>query len=163
MQLRFEGKHCSVVADDTDVYILLLYHYHAESLKIPMKLQSTQTGRAFIEVTATVLKLSDIIPQLLPAHALSGCDTVPICHGIGKGKMLKAVKTKKYSLDLLGKDNANMEEITKQATAFMCKCYGVASATTMTGARINVWTTKTGKKTALKVQTMFSPTYFRSF
>ena len=52
--------------------------------------------------------------------------------------MLKAVKTKEYSLDLLGKDNANMEEITKQATAFMCKCYGVASATTMTRARINV-------------------------
>jgi 5'-3' exonuclease len=73
---KIEGKHVVVVADDTDVYILLLYHYHAESLKIPMKLQSTQTGRAFIDVTATVLKLSDIIPQLLPAHALSGCDNV---------------------------------------------------------------------------------------
>ena len=87
-----------VVADDTDVYILLLYHYHVESLKIPMKLQSTQAGRAFIDVPATVLKLREVIPQFLPAHALSGCDIVPMCHGIGKTKMLKAVMAGKYSL-----------------------------------------------------------------
>ena len=37
-----EGKNVVVVADDTDVYILLLYYYHAESLTIPMKLQSPQ-------------------------------------------------------------------------------------------------------------------------
>ena len=92
---KIEGKHVVVVADDTDVYILLLYHYHAESLKIPMKLQSTQTERA---VTATVLKLSDIIPQLLPAHGLSGCDTVPMCYGIGKGKMLKVVNGRPKSI-----------------------------------------------------------------
>ena len=84
---KVDGKCVVVVADDTDVYILLLYHYYSESLKIPMKLQSTQTGRAFIDVTATILKLRvDIILQLLPAHALSGCDTVPMCHGIGRSK-----------------------------------------------------------------------------
>ena len=89
---KVEGKCVVVVADGTDVYILLLYHYHSESLKIPMQLQSKQTGRAFIDVIATVLKLrDDIILQLLPAHALSGCDTVPMCHGIGKSKMLKVV------------------------------------------------------------------------
>ena len=38
---KVEGKCVVVVADDTDVYTLLLYHYHSESLKIPMKLQST--------------------------------------------------------------------------------------------------------------------------
>ena len=139
-----------VVADDTDVYILLLYHYHVESLTIPMKLQSTQAGRAFIDVSATVLKLREVIPQLLPAHALSGCDTVPMCHGIEKTKMLKAVMAGKYSLSLLGDVNANMEEIIKQATAFICRCYNVNGATTMTEARIKGWTTKTGKKTATK-------------
>ncbi len=109
-----EGKRVVVVADDTDVYILLLHHYHSESLKIPMKLQSTQTGRAFIDMTATVQKLRDIIPQLL---ALSGCDTVPMCHGIGKSKMLKAVRADNYSLSLLGDLNADMDDIIKQACA----------------------------------------------
>ena len=54
---KVEGKHVVVVADDTDIYILLLHQYHVESLKIPMKLESTQAGRAFIDVSATVLKL----------------------------------------------------------------------------------------------------------
>ncbi len=120
-----------------------------------MKLQSTQTGRTFIDVTATVQKLRDIIPQLLPAHALSGCDTVPMCHGIGKSKMLKAVRADKYSLSLLGDLNADMDDIIKQATAFMCSCYNTAS-TTMTEARIKVWTSKTGRKTATKVPKLCS-------
>ena len=53
-----EGKHVVVVTCDTDVYILLLYNYHSESSKIPMKLQSTQTGRAFLDVSATVLNVT---------------------------------------------------------------------------------------------------------
>ena len=142
--------------DDTDVYILLLYHYHTESLKIPMKLQSTQIGRAFIDVTATVQKLRDLIPELLPAHALSGCDTVPMCHGIGKTKMLEAVKADKCNLSLLGDVNANMQDITKQATAFMCRCYHVTNATTMTEARIKVWTTRTGRKVASNIPKLCS-------
>ena len=72
-------------------------------------------------------------------------------HGIGKTKMLKAVMVDKYSLSLLGDVNDNMEEIIKQATAFICRCYNVNGATTMTEARIKVWTTKTGRKTATKV------------
>ena len=45
---KIEGKHVVLVADDTDVYILLLHHYHAEYLKIPMKLQSSYTDRESI-------------------------------------------------------------------------------------------------------------------
>lgn len=122
-----EGKQVIVVSDDTDVYILLLYHYYAESLTVPVKLHSTQAGRACIDVTATVRKLKDTVLELLPAHALSGCDTVPMCCGIGKSKMLKTVKCKvdKCSLSLLGDENANLDDIIKQATAFMCRCYNV--------------------------------------
>ena len=105
-----ENKHVVVVADDTDVYILLLYHYQAE-LNTLMKLKSTQAGRGFIDVIATVRKLIDLIAELLPAHGPSGCDTVPMCHGIGKSKILKAVKAKKYSLSLLGEVNSDMEDV----------------------------------------------------
>lgn len=151
-----ERKYVVIVADDTNVYILLLYHYQAESLNIPMKLQPTQAGRAFIDIAATVGKLKDITAKLLPAHALSGCDTVPMCHGIGKNKMLKAVKAEQCSLNLLGDVNASMEDIIKQATAFMCQCYNVPNVSTMTKARIKIWTTRTGKKTASKIPKLCS-------
>ena len=151
-----ERKHVVIVADDTDVYILLLFHYQAEALTITMKLQPTQAGRAFIDVRATVGKLKYAIAELLPAHALSGCDTVPMCHGIGKSKMLKTVKAEQCSLSLLGDVNANMKDIIKQATAFMCNCYNVSNVTTMTEARIKVWTARTGRKQASKVPKLCS-------
>ena len=149
-----EKKHVVVVAEDTDVYILLLYYYQAESLSIPMKMKSTQTGRAFIDIAATGRKLGDLVPELLPAHALTGCDTVPMCHGIGKSKMLRTVKAKKYSLSLLG--NACMEDVINQAMAFMCNCYGVSDTVSMTEARIKVWTARTGRKAASKVPKLCS-------
>lgn len=37
-------------------------------------------------------KLGELCLELLPDHALSGCDQVPIPYGIGKGKMWKAIK-----------------------------------------------------------------------
>ena len=90
----------AVVADDTDVYVLLLYYYQAECLKVPMKLQSTQSGRDVIDIANTVKNLQSIISELLPAHALTGCDTVSMCHGIGKAKMLKTVQGGKCSLTM---------------------------------------------------------------
>ena len=79
-----------------------------------------------------------------------------MCHGIGKGKMLKTVQTGKCSLSLLGDVNADMKDVTKQATAFMCMCYNVSNATTMTDARIKVWLSKTGRKSASKVPKLCS-------
>ena len=42
------------MVDDTDVYILLLYHYQAELQIVDIELHSTQSGRAFIDIAATV-------------------------------------------------------------------------------------------------------------
>ena len=49
-----------------------------------------------------------------------------------------------------------MEDIIKQVTAFMWRCYNVEGAATMTEARIKAWTTKTGRKTATKVPKLCS-------
>ena len=98
-----------------------------------------------------------MVSELLPAHALSGCDTVPMCHGIGKSKMLKAVKAKKYSLGLLGGEvNADMEDVINQAMAFMCKCYSMSNTASMTEARIKVWTARIGRKAASKIPKLYS-------
>ena len=93
-----------------------------------------------------------MIPELLPAHALTGCDTVSMCHGIGKAKMFKTVQGGKSSLSLLGDLNATIEDITSQATMFMCLCYNITEATTMTETRtVKSWLNKTGRKSASKV------------
>jgi len=96
---------------------MLLYHYHGEYLTIPMKLISRKAGRACIGVTATVQPLKAMLLELLPAHALSGFDTVPMRYGIEKGKVLKTVhyKVDECSLSMLGDETASMDDITKQS------------------------------------------------
>ena len=70
---------------------------------------------------ATVHMSKHTVLELLPAHASSGCDTVPLSYGIGKSVVLNSVycKVDKCSLSLLGDESANMDNIIKQATAFI--------------------------------------------
>jgi len=79
-----------------------------------------------------------------------------MCHGIGKTKMLKAVKPSECSLHLLGDVNASMEDNAVQVTAYMCRCYNIPEAATMTEARIKAQLNKTGKKSALKLPKLCS-------
>ena len=63
-----ESKKVFVVADDTDIYVLVLHHYMKRNLDMPMIMQTTRKARASVDIKATVEYLQDIIPDLLAAH-----------------------------------------------------------------------------------------------
>jgi hypothetical protein len=71
-----EALQISVVSDDTDVFVLLLQHYHQAGLDVPLIMESPRKGRAIVDIKSTLAKHSQIVKNLLPAHAISGCDTV---------------------------------------------------------------------------------------
>ncbi len=76
VHLAKSGKNSiRVVADDTDVFVLLLYYYNMEQLTCDMVMIGTSSGRKCADIKATVDKHIDIIDNVLPAHVLSGCDT----------------------------------------------------------------------------------------
>lgn len=52
-------------------------------------MNGTHKGRTMLDIQNTVFHHQQIIPSLIPAHALSGCDTVGYEHAIEKGTMLK--------------------------------------------------------------------------
>ena len=91
----------AVVADDTDVFALLLHHYLEQKPDTPIIMESLIYGRSVIDIKATVAQHADLIPNLLAGHCLSGCDTVAGCFGIGKKKMLNAIK--EHPMNFLGK------------------------------------------------------------
>ena len=62
--------------------------------------------------------------DLLPSYGLTSCDTVTVCYSIGKLKITKALKTGKYPLDTLGYISSSVEEVMKQARAFILDCFG---------------------------------------
>ena len=133
-----QGAEClSVMADDTDVYILLLHYYNQKELNIPMFMESSVHRRQTIDIRATAKEHANILPNLLAAHGLSGCDTVAPCYGTGKMKILKTLKQGNHSLSYLGDSNANWPDVVKQATSFMLACYGVPKLDSMTQARAN--------------------------
>ena len=99
-----ENQAIVVVADDTDVFALLLHYRHIGMIKgSNVYMQSPLRGRAVIDIDATIQNNKSIIPVLLAAHALSGCDVVASYFNIGKGvalKVLKAGMQTKYSIEI---------------------------------------------------------------
>ena len=150
-----EQKHVTIVADDTDMYALLLYHYLQQGLQIPMVMESPIKERTVIGIRATVEKHQGIIPAILTGHALSGCDTVAACFGVGKGKMLKALNSG-VSVDMISNIQADWSDVMKQATKFTASCYGQPKATSMSEARVSVWTAQIGKPGMTRVPKLAS-------
>ena len=98
--------------------------------------------RTVIDIQATVEKHRAVIPSLLACHALSGSDIVAVCFGVGKGKMLKVLK-KRVSVDMIGNIQADWSNV--MTTKFTAECYGQPKATSMSEARVSVWTAQIGK------------------
>ena len=148
MAVEQGAEYLSVMADDTDVYILLLHYYNQKELHIPMFMESPVHVRQTIDIRATAKEHANILPNLLAVHGLSRCDTVASCYGIGKIKILKTPKQGNHSLMCLGDSNANWPDVVKQATSFMLACYGVPKLDSMTQARANLWKTKVGRRSS---------------
>ncbi len=74
-------------------------------------------------ITSTAHKHKDITDSLPAAHALSGCDTTSYLYGIGKATVLKWAGSG-ISLQLLGMEDVDMDEVVSEATSFISTCYG---------------------------------------
>lgn len=139
-----------VIADDTDIFILLLHFCNLDKITCGVLMVSPVQGRVVLDVSASIERHSPIIPDLLAAHGLTGCDTVASYFGIGKGVALKIVKSGKYPLNLLGNTQTHVpfSDVLKQATQFMLACYGQTKCATLTEARKKSWSLKVGKSKA---------------
>ena len=96
IDLASDGKHTTVIADDTDILVLLLFHWNADmadihlrseckqAQKIPLKLIDIREAGKHSEQT--------VVPHILAIHAWGGCDTTPAVFGHGKCRILKLAK-----------------------------------------------------------------------
>ena len=86
-------KKAVVVADDIDVFVLLLHFCCKEDIpaSTSVLMVSPIHGRSMIDINATVNQHRDIILNLLAAHGLTGCDTVAPYFGIGRSVALNVL------------------------------------------------------------------------
>ena len=84
-----------VICDDTDVFVLLLHFVSTGDIKAHVLMQSTSLeSNNVTDINATFEKHEAIVPNILAAHALTGCDTVGTYFGIGKATVIKVLNTK---------------------------------------------------------------------
>ena len=99
-----KAKKVLVVADDTDICVLLLHFCCLGDIpaSTSVLMVSPIRGRAVIDINATVDLHRDIIPDLLAAHGLTGCDTVATYFGIGKAAALRVLTYGVHRLTYVG-------------------------------------------------------------
>ena len=138
-----DSRSVKVISDDTDVFVLLLHYCWKLDLTTTLTMEATSGDRKLIDICKTTEQHRDIVPNLLAAHALSGCDTVAQFHGIGKATILKKLKAG-FALKAVGIVEANIEDVLRESTLIISSCYQ-HQCNQMTEARIKAWSTKTGK------------------
>ncbi|XP_078661436.1 uncharacterized protein LOC144905583 [Branchiostoma floridae x Branchiostoma belcheri] len=152
------ARRINIVCEDTDVFVLLLHYYAQLNLTCRLTMEGPSAERTTIDIGATASEHGHLLSQLPAAHALSGCDTVAQCFGVGKSTVIK-VLTSGVELHKLGVLSEDMGDIIEEATAFMAACYGVKSVVgsheccrffNMSEVRGEVWRRRMGSKTVTK-------------
>ena len=78
---------------DTDVFILLCHYYQSVYIDVDVLLEDFSADKTLISISKSIAENTSPIPSLLSAHALTGCDTIPMMFGIGKTKLINIVKS----------------------------------------------------------------------
>ena len=148
-----------VVADDTDVFVLLCTFVFNGDITEHVMMVSPIRGRTVIDINESVDKNRAIMGDLLAAHGLTGCYTVTTYHGIGKSVALKVLRSETLSLSKVGDMTLFVEEALEQSTSFMLSCYGHLECSSLTDARQKIWSRKVSHSigAAPKLQSL-SPT-----
>ena len=137
-----QGTTCiKVICDDTNVYVLPIYIYDLLKLTCSLQMEGTSSERTLVDIGATVKKHSKIVPQLLAARALSGCDTVAYRFGISKATVIKTLMKGK-KLEKLGDPGADFGDIMFDATSFVATCHGSKITDNLSKTRYQSWLTK---------------------
>lgn len=145
--LKEEGKKSvKVLSEDTDVFVLLCYHFANLTTK-DIYMDPFSGGSKLISIKKSVNARPQIMSSLVAMHAISGCDTVPTMFGIGKCKSLNAVE--KVPLKHIGEKTADLVEVIHEGKRFVAKCYGQVCESSSRNRRI-IWMSKTdgAKKSA---------------
>ena len=145
-----KAKQVLVVADGTDIFVLLLHLCCQGDIPATTSvlMVSPIIGHAVIDINATVDLHRAIIPYLLAAHGLTGCDTVATYFGIGKDATPRVLTSGVHALTYVGDTTRILCEITAQDTPFILAGYGHTKCTSLSGARQRMWANNVGQSVA---------------
>ena len=137
-----------ILSDDSDIFVLLVYWTWRYDLQVRVSVQMEKWDGVVLDINATCANLGDTVcPQLLGAHALSGCDTDSYPFGKGKASVLKSLKAGNFPglFGVLGEESATHVDLMAVGQHFFAALYGQPTSTSMIQARYNMYTRKQAK------------------
>ena len=143
LQFTARQQNVTVIADDTDVLILLIHHYqphHANiHFKSKMKLRDGKVKLRHVNIRLERERLgSDVADRLLFIHAWGGCDTVSALYGKGKLQILNKVKQSNFVrsvADVFCCDTSTQEDIAEAGFKLIVNLYGGKSGQSLNSLR----------------------------
>ena len=130
-----DDRRVIVVADDTDIAVMLLYHWKETMMDIIFYQQRMNRGWSMKTVSPSINTIKD---HLLFIHAMSGCDTTSAAFGKGKVGFLNLVKKSETLKDLSDTMNdvwADKNEIGMASITTFTLVYGGKLCDTLTKMR----------------------------
>ena len=91
IEVAKDGKFANVVADDTGVAILLLYHWNNDMADITFA--SEKSKKTWSIGSSSESLTPGLKPYVLAIHAWTGCDTTSAIYSKGKTSLLKNVSS----------------------------------------------------------------------
>ena len=119
-----DGRTIVVVADDTDIAVMLLYHWREEMGDLILFQPCISRGYNMKVVSPKVTSVKD---YLLFIHAMSGCDTTSAPYGTGKISFMNLVHKSEMLKDISDTMNdvwADQAEIGIASIAMFTMMYG---------------------------------------
>ena len=139
IDLAITGKKVVVVADDSDVLIVLLYYWNTDMGQVNLLCRKSKGTETMINISVTVGNLDRIVlKSLLFIHAFGGCDTTSAIHGKGKTSvinLLQKYKEVQEACDIFMKDDATKKEVTEAGHLVFVLMYGGRIGDTLSDLR----------------------------
>lgn len=130
------GQSVIVVADDTDIFILLLYHWRDNMADVYIRKE--RKPQPIVYAIREVKIEYEVRRRILFVHAWGGCDTTSATFGHGKTHVLKAVtvnQSVQKSSDILSCQGKSTEEVWEAGVQVFLCLYASDESDTLTTLR----------------------------
>jgi len=131
LRVASRNQPIGVVANDTDILILLLYHvkpYMPEIYFVSEGKKSSKTPNKYINIHQVQKEIGQkACQQILVIHAFGGCDTVSSIFGHGKGIIFKKITgnmTSASLISILQDESETRENVANAGLKLMVMLYG---------------------------------------
>jgi hypothetical protein len=155
-----------LIGDDTDLLVLLLYHFELDTHNIIFLPQQRGSKSKIWSICDIKRKLDPTVTRnLLFLHAILGCDTTSRLHGICKGSSLKKILTNKDLVEaamVFDRENALPTEIAAAGEKALLVMYSAKSGNSLNSLRYQKFIDKTSSRLVQIDPSTLPPTFSAS-